>query len=110
MKNILALIGAALVLFVALGWYRGWYQLGTEPGKINVDVNTKKFVADEQKAVQKVSGVINNGTSGTDPAPGVVPTVPTQPQDKKVEAQPTGLQFNPDGSITIVSPYKNIGQ
>src|SRR5438309_7009889 len=109
MKNILALIGAAVVLFVGLGWYLEWYKLGSEPTpdghrKINVDVNTKKIIADEQNAVKKVSDVISSETKGTT----VVPSIPTPAPEKKVEGQPTGFQYNADGSITIIPPYKNI--
>jgi hypothetical protein len=112
MKNILALIGLAVVLTVGLGWYQGWYKIGTTPGadghrQINVDVNTKKITEDEKKLQQKVTDVISSQTQSQ--GNGIVPNVPTAQTEKKVEAQTTGFQFNPDGSVTIVPQFKNIG-
>src|SRR5438105_4851273 len=76
MRNILALVGAGVVVFGGLGWYLGWYQLGTQAGAdghrtINVDLNTKKIVADVKTGEQKVINVLpsqNNGTTPTPPA------------------------------------------
>ncbi len=31
MKNLLALVGAAVVTFAGLGWYLGWYNLTRQP-------------------------------------------------------------------------------
>jgi hypothetical protein len=86
MRNLLALIGAAVVVFAGLGWYLGWYQLGTQPGTdghrtINVDLNTKKIQQDEQKAVD----FIKKETSGT----------PGTPTPKTVEGQPTSNNGGP---------------
>ena len=100
MRNILALVGAAVVVFGGLGWYLGWYKVATEPTAdghrhINVDLNPKKILEDGQTGAKKVSDLISNETKGTPPAP-----VP----EKKVEGQTTGFQFNSDGSATIVLP------
>ena len=100
MRNLLALIGLAVVLVGGLGWYLGWYQLATQPGvdghrTITVDVNTKKAVEDGKNGVQKVSNIISSETKGN---PG------TPPDAKQVEGQPTGFQFNPDGSASFVLP------
>jgi hypothetical protein len=102
MRNILALIGAAVVVFGGLGWYLGWYQLGTTPSgdghrQINVDLNTKKIADDVKKGEQKVSDVISKETKGT-----ITPT--PAPGGNTVPGQTTGFQFNPDGSVTIVPP------
>ena len=115
MKNILALIGLVVVLVVALGWYLGWYQLSTQPGTdghrtINVDVNQKKILEDEQNLQKKITGAGSSDTQGTNT---IVPSVPNSAPQKKVEGTPTsggGLTINEDGSFTITAPYKNVGQ
>ena len=115
MKNILALVGLLVVLVAGLGWYLGWYQLSTQPGAdghrtINVDVNQKKILEDEQNLQKKISGAVATETKGDT---SVVPNVPSGTPEKKVEGTPTsggGLTINPDGSFTITPPYKNVGQ
>ena len=93
MKNILALVGLAVVLFGGLGWYLGWYKIGTEPAadghrKINVDVDVNKIRADEKK-VEQVITPGNNGTSQN---------------QKPVEATPTGMRSGPNGEIEFTFP------
>jgi hypothetical protein len=103
MRNILALIGAAVLVFAVLGWYFGWYKLGAEPaadGHRKIDVNTHKIVEDVKKGEQKVIDLITNETKGTT----VAPTPPTPPVDKKVPGQTTGFQYNADGTWSIVPP------
>jgi hypothetical protein len=105
MRNILALIGTAVLVFAVLGWYFGWYQLGAEPAadghrKVIVDVNAQKIADDVKNGEQKVSDLITNQTKGST----VTPTPSTQPTDKKIPGQTTGFQFNADGSMSIVPP------
>ncbi len=102
MKNILALVGLAIVLFVGLGWQLGWYKVATEPTadghrKINVDLDTKKITTDIKTGTQKVGEVIHPDSKGT-------PATPA----KKVEDQASGLQINPDGSATLTFPKLEI--
>lgn len=81
MKNLLALVGAAVVTFVGLGWYLGWYNLTRQPGtpgtqRFQVDVNPNKFTTDVKKGVQKVEDIYehltdeNNKPEQTPPAGG----------------------------------------
>ena len=98
MKNILALIGLAVVLFAGLGWYLGWYKLGVEPAadghrKINVDVDVNKIKSDAKKGEQKIEQVITPGSNGATSAP----------TEKKVEATPTGMRINPDGTVDLIT-------
>jgi hypothetical protein len=103
MRNILALIGAAVLAFAVLGWYFGWYQLGTEPAadghrKINVGVDPEKIVKDVNKAEQNVGDLITNKTKGTT----VTPTPSTV--DKNVPVKTTGFQFDANGGVTFKPP------
>jgi hypothetical protein len=72
MRNILALIGLAVVSFLAVGWYRGWYQVQAQPGspgqrRIQVDLNSDKISGDFQAGTERVGELINGRP--TAPAP-----------------------------------------
>ncbi len=59
MRNLLALGGAALLIFLGLGWYLDWYRLKAAPGtdghrQINIDLNTNKITEDVGKGKEKV--------------------------------------------------------
>ena len=76
MRNILAVVGAAVVAFVAVGWYLGWYQISSKPaadGKqsIHVDFNSDKITSDVKQGVEKGEQVVD------------------QIRDKKTEPQPS---------------------
>ncbi len=118
MRNLLALIGAVVVLVVGLGWYLGWYTLGTEPGKVEVDFHTKKIADDIKKGSQSVGDLLNRdqkastekkveGQPTSNPkdtdggwkiTPGVLPSLPSAPTGQGP------VQFNPDGSPKITIP------
>jgi hypothetical protein len=105
MRNILALIGAAVLGFAVLGWYLQWYKVGTEPTsdghrKVNIDFSTTKIAEDVKAGEQKVINALPTGDKGTTTTPA---------PEKKVQGQTTGFQFNPDGSVTIAPQYKNVG-
>ncbi len=64
MRNLLALVGLVLVLFVAVGWFRGWYTFQLSPGKdgrtdFNVSVDTSKMNADRRDGTSKVGDFID---------------------------------------------------
>ncbi len=81
MKNLLALVGAVVVIVAGAGWYLGWYKLTTDSGHIKVDLDTKEIKDDLKKGRDIVNGYID---------------------DKKVEGQPTSL-FEGKGSLTLPS-------
>jgi len=69
MRNLLALIGLAVVVFLGAGYYLGWYKLDTSTGlngkqHISFEVDTKKIAADSkeglEKAKDKASDVVDN--------------------------------------------------
>ena len=119
MRNLLALIGAVVVLVVGLGWYLGWYTLGTEPAgegrqKITVDVNTDQIKNNLKKGSEIVGDLLHPDAKKVDGQPtgqnsdgswGVVPTVPTSLP--KLPPPPTGItpiEFNPDGTPKVIIP------
>jgi len=58
MRNFLAIVGAATVAFLAVGWYLGWYEVSSLPspqGKqsVHVEINPDKITDDVKKGVEK---------------------------------------------------------
>lgn len=60
MRNILALIGFAVVLFLGLGYYLEWYSISSSSDNFEIDVNKKKIV-DDADAVKRKAGEVVNG-------------------------------------------------
>jgi hypothetical protein len=80
MKNALAFIGAAVVAFLAVGWYLGWYQISRSPtpqGKesLHVDFNPDKITSDVKKGVEKGTELVDQirdktkGVANSTPGP-----------------------------------------
>jgi hypothetical protein len=74
MRNLLSLLGFALVVFLAVGWYLDWYSFSSKPSdnghlSFEVDVNKKKIGDDVQHGVevgkQKVGEVIEGVKDAT---------------------------------------------
>ena len=65
MKNILALIGLVVVVFVGAGWYLGWYKFEsatkTSTGKTNVsiEVNTTKIGSDAKSFHERLADLMH---------------------------------------------------
>jgi len=65
MRNLLALVGLAVVGFAGLGWYMGWYKLSfarTTDGNLQIktDVDTKKVGSDSTEALKNLGTAIGN--------------------------------------------------
>ena len=92
MKNLLALVGLAVVGFGGVGWYMGWYTLKVDRSaggevQVNTKVNTKQVADDTENwlqqagkfldaKVQKASDdakVTTPGPGGTTPGPVTIP-------------------------------------
>lgn len=59
MRNLLALLGFALLTFTAAGWYFEWYKIqsSTTPDghrHVNIDINSKKIGEDLNKGSEKL--------------------------------------------------------
>lgn len=61
MRNILALIGFAVVLFLGLGYYLEWYSISSSSDNFEIDVNKKKIVDDADAVKRKAGEVVNGG-------------------------------------------------
>jgi hypothetical protein len=107
MKNLLALVGAAVVLVVGLGWYLGWYKVGVSNGTGEVKVDLNKVKADIKKEKETVGEFIKEHQNGKgvpgqstsfSPPPGVTIELPPLPPP------PTGTPTVPGTDSTIVIP------
>jgi hypothetical protein len=71
MRNLLALVGAAVLTFAGAGWYLGWYKLqpalGATPGHQNVtiDIDGAKVKSDLGKGEQKVEQALERAVEST---------------------------------------------
>ena len=94
MKNLLAFIGGAVVVFFGVGLYLGWYHIyrtpTSEPGhsRIEIDINKDKIGKDVKQGTDKLKDAIDRATTnpndGTDPkGPATTPTNPTGTDLKK---------------------------
>lgn len=65
MKNLLALAAAAVLAFVVVGYFLGWYQVQTvktQTGQeYKVDVNSPKITEDLNKGKAKIRNWLNQG-------------------------------------------------
>ena len=63
MKNLLAFLGAAILVFAGVGLYLNWFQINRGPAvaghkAFNIDLNTDKIESDAQKGGEKVLSAI----------------------------------------------------
>jgi hypothetical protein len=85
MRNLLALLGAALVVFLGLGWYLDWYHITPKPAStaghrsIEIDINSKKIGADVERGVQAGSDRLHDLIDGAK-KPAAPATSATPPQ------------------------------
>lgn len=94
MRNLLALLGLAIVTFFGLGWYLGWYSIAVEAGtdgkqKVQLDVDTKKITDDAKKGLQKVEK-FREGTSNSSPEAAGSPTPSTETKERSIFISPPG--------------------
>jgi hypothetical protein len=75
MRNLLALLGAALVSFAVAGWYLNWYTLRNTPASeghhsVNIDIDGNKIGKDLQRGGERLHDAIERGKKETaKPAP-----------------------------------------
>lgn len=82
MRNLLALAAAILLTVAVVGWYRGWYQVKTEPAadghrQVTIDINAPKVGQDLQKGEDKVHDLLSKSTTPGGPTSGQLPPPPS---------------------------------
>jgi hypothetical protein len=91
MKNLLALLGALVVTFFAVGWYLDWYKIQSTTDsaghrEVNIDLNTKKINEDIRKGAEKVEKVMEHKPSTSTDGPSAPPS--PLPQGMTVRPNP----------------------
>ena len=106
-KNLLALLGLALVAFVGAGYYLGWYSIGVQADsqgqqEINLKVNATKVEGDVTQAEHKLANNLqSHGVVTSSGAPGVAPTLPPLPAQQPLPGMPPSV---PDRSAPSNPP------
>ncbi len=101
MRNLLALVGAAVVGFVAVGWLLGWYKVNTSTSpdgrrQVHIDLNAPKIKQDLDTGRKKVANALAQPTN-----PQVAPApVPAGGQPTAMPG-PATLPVPGDGSVTV---------
>ncbi len=116
MRNLLALVGLALVLFGGLGWYLGWYKIKTSPGEpghrdVHIDINTQKLGSDVHNGEQHLQQWLDNGKDGkSEPAKeppgksGAVRALP-EPSGFPIDPPAPGADANSVAPLPVPSTF-----
>jgi hypothetical protein len=95
MRNLLALAAAAVLAFVVVGWFRGWYQISSKPSatgrEYDVNFNSPKISQDLEKGEEKVRDLLKNKIKPTS----------SQTQQPNEPAHQTVVPGGPSGTDTI---------
>ena len=65
MRNLLALFAAAVLTFIGVGWYLGWYHIQASAAAdghqaYNVDLNARKIREDLHRGTEKLQEAIDS--------------------------------------------------
>jgi len=84
MRNLLAFLGAAVLVFFGVGLYLGWYHIYRGPtstpghSRIEFDINQDKISSDVKQGTDKIKDAIDKATNDPNAA-----TTPATPPDSK---------------------------
>ena len=96
MRNLFALIGAAVVLFSGLGWYLGWYTFALESAaggkqRLQLDVDTDKLTDDVEQFGKTIGSAVQRAKddpSKSQPADFVGPPLPPDMPNRRTTGTP----------------------
>ncbi len=105
MRNLLALIGLAVVLFAGLGWYLGWYKLSvakTDDGKLQIkaDVDAQKVKDDSGTFFKNAATAIGKKLEESGPEPKDAKGAPAGTPGPIAPPAPD----RPNGPIPLIPP------
>jgi hypothetical protein len=97
MRNLLALFGLAVILFLGLGWYLNWYSFRAvapaEPGRktYTIDINTKKISEDVRQKIREGEERLHDFFDNEPDRAGVPAEKKPGPDGSKAPSPRTGL-------------------
>ena len=108
MRNMLAFVAAAVLVFLGLGWYLDWYSFKNLPGStpghqsFNIDINKDKITRDVEKGEEKIHEVIEKkkaeaAPSTKDAATALLKAAPKAVKKAKEEIRSTGVMTGGPG-------------
>ena len=64
MRNLLAFLSAAVLVFAGAGWYLGWYKVHSIPAaeghrSVNIDIDGRKIGDDLHKGEEKIQEALD---------------------------------------------------
>ena len=91
MRNMLAFLAAVVVTVAAVGWYLGWYTVGTVPtltghNKVTVDIDNVKIGKDIHVASEKIENKLAERRNRATP-PASVPEVSPPTVDSPIPGE-----------------------
>ncbi len=114
MRNLFALVGAAVVAFAVIGWFRGWYSfqaVPTAPGhyNVNIDVNRGKISSDVGTAKQVIADKLQGSGNPANSQPVTSQPLPTEQKGTgfNVDFRPTS---NNNGGGFTLPPLPDFGK
>ena len=87
MRNLLAFLAAAALVFLGVGWYLDWYKVKSVPSapgrqSFNIDVDKEKLTRDVQQGVRKTEEKVHEVL-----------------EKRRQEANPTGAPARPAEAV-----------
>jgi hypothetical protein len=109
MRNFLAFLAAALLTFLGIGWYLGWYKIDRQPSTpghshISVDIDQDKIGKDVKTGADKIKDVIDknapdpNAIKDKSQSSTVNPAAPFKPADT-----PEAKKKIADGVVDLIA-------
>ena len=114
MRNLLALLGAAILTILVAGWYLGWYNISSAPStnsghsKLEVDINSDKIGQDVKKGEQNVQDFIEKKSDAN--APSTTPAAPAAPKTNVPSpfSPPADSNAKPSGQSRAENAIKDL--
>jgi hypothetical protein len=87
MRNLLALVGAAVILVAVVGWYRNWYSIETGPASgghqsVNIEIDRSRISNDIQRGEERLHDALERSRKDSATPVEAPRKEPTKPDSK----------------------------